>query len=62
MPPDFEITLSARHIYTQDELRHLAWLVADKPHAYVMFNNIPRVNDTERFQALLASRALRRTA
>ncbi len=46
----------ARHVYTDTELRRLAEVApAD---AYVMFNNIPRVNDATRFNALLASRAL----
>ncbi|MBV8760442.1 MAG: DUF72 domain-containing protein [Deltaproteobacteria bacterium] len=54
-------TTGARHIYTHDELAHLATLVADKPDAYVMFNNIPRVNDAERFMSLLARHRLRHT-
>jgi uncharacterized protein YecE (DUF72 family) len=41
----------ARHVYTDDELRRLAELTP--PDAYVMFNNIPRVNDAKRFQRLL---------
>lgn len=41
----------ARHVYTDDELRRLADITP--PDAYVMFNNIPRVNDARRFDALL---------
>lgn len=42
----------ARHVYTDAELRRLADMTpAD---AYVMFNNIPRVNDARRFSALVA--------
>jgi uncharacterized protein YecE (DUF72 family) len=44
----------ARHVYTDDELRHLAALAP--PDAYVMFNNIPRVNDAKRFQELTKQR------
>lgn len=42
----------ARHVYTDDELRRLADMTP--PDAYVLFTNIPRVNDARRFQALLA--------
>lgn len=45
----------ARHVYTDVELARLAEL-ARRPAAertYVMFNNIPRVRDAERFVALL---------
>jgi uncharacterized protein YecE (DUF72 family) len=45
----------ARHVYTDDELRRLADITP--PDAYVMFNNIPRVNDARRFNALLADRS-----
>ena len=41
----------ARHVYTDVELRRLADMTP--PGAYVMFNNIPRVRDAERFDALL---------
>jgi uncharacterized protein YecE (DUF72 family) len=42
----------ARHVYTDDELRQLAQMTP--PDAYVLFNNIPRVRDAQRFKALLA--------
>jgi uncharacterized protein YecE (DUF72 family) len=40
--------------YTDDELRQIhAWLPADPAtDAYVLFNNIPRVKDLQRFRAL----------
>jgi uncharacterized protein YecE (DUF72 family) len=43
----------ARHVYSDAELRRLADMTP--PDAYVMFNNIPRVNDARRFNALLAA-------
>ena len=42
----------ARHVYTDDELRRLAQITP--PDASVLFNNIPRVRDAQRFTALLA--------
>lgn len=43
----------ARHVYTDRELKHLAEVApAD---AYVLFDNIPRVNDAQRFGVLLGS-------
>jgi uncharacterized protein YecE (DUF72 family) len=43
--------------YTDDELRQLRdWLPAEG-EAYVMFNNIPRVEDSKRFLALVSTRA-----
>jgi uncharacterized protein YecE (DUF72 family) len=44
----------ARHVYTDDELVRLRAMVPQEGTAYVMFNNIPRVGDAERFRALLA--------
>ena len=41
----------ARHVYSDEELRRLADMTP--PDAYVMFNNIPRVNDAKRFNRLL---------
>jgi uncharacterized protein YecE (DUF72 family) len=41
----------ARHVYSDEELRRLA--DTTPPDAYVMFNNIPRVNDAKRFNRLL---------
>jgi len=46
-------TSGSRHVHTDDELRRLRDLVADRPTPYVMFNNLPRVGDAERFLALL---------
>lgn len=41
--------------YTDDELRRiLAWLPDDDRDAYVMFNNVPRVKDVERFRAMMS--------
>ena len=49
-----------RHVYTLDELCRLAAMLPADGDAYVMFNNIPRVGDAERFQSLLAELARRR--
>jgi uncharacterized protein YecE (DUF72 family) len=46
-------TTGARHVHTDDELRRLRELVADRPAPYVLFNNLPRVQDARRFLALL---------
>ena len=46
-------TSGMRHVHTDDELRRLRELVADRPRPYVLFNNLPRVGDAERFLALL---------
>jgi uncharacterized protein YecE (DUF72 family) len=43
----------ARHVYTDDELVRLRAMLPADGTAYVMFNNIPRVVDAERFRALL---------
>jgi uncharacterized protein YecE (DUF72 family) len=48
-------TTGARHVHTDDELRRLRDLVADRPTPYVLFNNLPRVGDSQRFRAMLAS-------
>jgi uncharacterized protein YecE (DUF72 family) len=45
-----------RHVHTDDELRRLRDLVDGRPSPYVMFNNLPRAGDAERFLALLADR------
>lgn len=48
----------ARHAYTDDELRHLrdqVLQVESEGPAYVMFNNLPRVDDARRFAALVAT-------
>ena len=46
-------TTGSRHVHTGDELRRLRDLVDGRPHPYVLFNNLPRVGDAERFQDLL---------
>ena len=46
-------TTGARHVYTDDELRRLRSMLPSAGVAYVMFNNIPRVVDAERFRSLL---------
>ena len=40
----------ARHVYSDAELQHLAAIVP--PDAYLMFNNMPRVIDAQRFVSL----------
>ena len=46
----------ARHVYTDDELlRLLAMLPEQAQDAYVLFNNMPRVIDAERFRTVLSS-------
>jgi uncharacterized protein YecE (DUF72 family) len=45
-----------RHVYSDDELRRIAKLVPKRGETYVMFNNMPRVGDAQRFQRLLGSR------
>jgi hypothetical protein len=42
-----------RHVHTDDELRRLRELVHDRPSPYVLFNNLPRAGDAERFLDLL---------
>ncbi|MCW2621501.1 MAG: hypothetical protein JWL64_1103 [Frankiales bacterium] len=46
-------TTGMRHVHTDDELRRLRDLVAGRPTPYVLFNNLPRATDAERFLALL---------
>ena len=48
-------TTGSRHVHTDEELRRLRDLVDGRPSPYVMFNNLPRVGDAERFLALLSS-------
>jgi uncharacterized protein YecE (DUF72 family) len=53
---------SARHSYTDDELRQLHRMLQDARHsgtAYVLFNNLPRVGDAKRFCTLLAAESTR---
>jgi uncharacterized protein YecE (DUF72 family) len=46
----------ARHVYTDDELRRLHTMLPEQAEdAYVLFNNIPRVIDAERFRTLLGA-------
>ena len=42
-----------RHVHTADELRRLRDLVDGRPTPYVLFNNMPRVGDAERFLDML---------
>ena len=42
-----------RHVHTIQELRRLRDLVDGRPSPYVLFNNMPRVGDAERFLDLL---------
>lgn len=42
----------SRHVYTDAELARVATLVEGREGAYVMFNNLPRVGDAERFVRL----------
>ena len=46
-------TTGARHVHTDEELRRLRDLVVGRPRPYVLFNNLPRVGDADRFLALL---------
>ncbi|MCW2778527.1 MAG: hypothetical protein JWN17_2252 [Frankiales bacterium] len=46
-------TSGMRHVHTDEELRRLRDLVDGRPDPYVLFNNLPRAGDAERFQALL---------
>jgi len=43
----------ARHVYSDAELQALVRMTP--PNTYVLFNNIPRVSDAQRFLTLLAS-------
>ena len=46
-------TTGSRHVHTNQELRRLRDLVVGRPSPYVLFNNLPRVGDAERFIDLL---------
>jgi len=46
-------TSGSRHVHSDDELRRLRGLVDGRPSAYVLFNNLPRVGDAERFVDML---------
>ena len=41
----------SRHVYTDAELARIAEWVRGRDDAYVMFNNLPRVGDAQRFLA-----------
>jgi uncharacterized protein YecE (DUF72 family) len=46
-------TTGSRHVHTDEELRRLRDLVDGRPSPYVLFNNLPRVGDAQRFLSLL---------
>jgi uncharacterized protein YecE (DUF72 family) len=46
-------TTGNRHVHTDEELRRLRDRIRDRPTPYVLFNNLPRVGDAERFIAML---------
>jgi uncharacterized protein YecE (DUF72 family) len=46
-------TTGARHVHTTAELRDVRDRIAGRPHPYVLFNNLPRVGDAERFLDML---------
>ena len=50
-------TTGSRHVHTDEELRRLRDLVDGRPSPYVLFNNLPRTGDAERFLALLQPEA-----
>jgi uncharacterized protein YecE (DUF72 family) len=45
-----------RHVYTEAELASVAAMLTPGAPSYVMFNNIPRDNDSARFEALMRAR------
>jgi uncharacterized protein YecE (DUF72 family) len=42
-------TSGMRHVHTDEELLALRARIRDRPDPYVLFNNLPRVGDAERF-------------
>lgn len=46
-------TTGARHVYSDDELASLARMVPNDGATYVMFNNMPRIDDSRRFETLI---------
>jgi uncharacterized protein YecE (DUF72 family) len=46
-------TSGSRHVHSEEELRRVRDRVAGRKSAYVLFNNLPRIGDAERFVALL---------
>jgi uncharacterized protein YecE (DUF72 family) len=47
-------TTGSRHVHSDDELRRVRDRIAGRPDPYVLFNNLPRVGDAERFSDLVA--------
>jgi uncharacterized protein YecE (DUF72 family) len=46
-------TTGPRHVHTATELRQVRDRIAGRPAPYVLFNNLPRVGDAERFLDML---------
>jgi uncharacterized protein YecE (DUF72 family) len=46
-------TTGSRHVHTDGELERLRDLVIGRERPYVLFNNLPRTGDAERFQRLV---------
>ncbi|MCU1399459.1 MAG: hypothetical protein JWN62_2568 [Acidimicrobiales bacterium] len=46
-------TSGMRHVHHDDELRRVRDLIDDRPDPYVLFNNLPRVVDAQRFIDML---------
>lgn len=46
-------TSGSRHVHTDDELRRLRDMVDGRPSVSVLFNNLPRLRDAERFLEML---------
>ena len=46
-------TTGIRHVHTDEELRRLRDRIRGRPTPYVLFNNLPRVGDAQRFLAML---------
>ncbi len=46
----------ARHVYSDAELGRLREMLPADGDVYVMFNNMPRLGDAQRFAALLRAR------
>ena len=46
-------TTGSRHVHTAHELRDVRARIEGRPRPYVLFNNLPRVGDAERFLELL---------
>lgn len=46
-------TTGIRHVHSDDELRDLRDRLQGRPAPYVVFNNLPRVGDAERFIGML---------